>query len=316
MMTSLGHEVFLYGGYDNEAWVKEFVSIVSYEDNKKWFGHYNWDRDVFGDWNQQSECWVTMNERASQEILKRKEPGDFIGLIAGVCQASIATSVPDLKFIEWGIGYEGIIKDGLHVFESNAWMHYIYGMYGIKDGRFFDAVIPNSFDQKDYIFKNKKDDYLLYLGRLTPRKGLEIVKTLAQRGHKIITAGQGDLRIPGCEHVGVVRGVEKAELLANAKALLAPTIYIEPFGGVAVEAMLSGTPAITPDFGAFTETIPRQFRCATLRDFELAIASICESACETVGKYAQRYLTKHVRHEYENYFKRVQTLDHKGWYDA
>ena len=39
--------------------------------------------------------------------------------------------------------------------------------------------------------------------------------------------------------------LERAELLRNAKAVLMPTYYLEPFGGVNVEAQLCGTPVIT-----------------------------------------------------------------------
>jgi len=148
MMTSVGHQVFLYAGTQNEAEVTEFVSVVNEDDHKRWFGHYNWNKNVFGDWDANSECWKVMNARVATEINKRKQPGDIIGIIGGLCQKDIMTAVPDLRAVEWGIGYEGIIDQNCHVFESNAWMHYVYGIRGIKDGRHFDTVIPNSFDEE------------------------------------------------------------------------------------------------------------------------------------------------------------------------
>lgn len=317
MMTSLGHEVYLYGGSQNTAQVKEFIPVVPEELYKEWFGEKNWENEVFSDWNADSPCWVGMNSRAIQEIQKRKQPGDILGIISGVCQLKIKNAFPDLRCVEWGIGYPGIILDAFHVFESNAWMHYLYGKYGVNDGRFFDAVIPNSFDEEDYIYRDKKEDYLLYLGRPTARKGLEVIQQLAMRGHKIITAGQGNPGIEGVEHVGIVRGEKKAELLANAKALLAPTFYIEPFGGVAVEAMLSGTPVISTDFGAFTETViegQTGYRCHTLGEFETA-AQLAEGADHSYIRFkAEQYLTRYVRFRYDDYFKRLALLDGAGWY--
>lgn len=316
MMTSLEHEVFLYAGVENEAKVKEHVSIVTRDDLKSWYPQYD-DSQVFGDWNSASPGWVEMNRRAVEEIKKRQQPGDILGIIGGTCQEAIAMGLPGMRSVEWGIGYEGIMKEGLHVFESYAWMHHVYGMQGIRDGRFFDAVIPNAFDDADYTFEDKKSDYLLYLGRLTPRKGLEVVKELASVGHKIVTAGQGSTRIPGTEHVGVVRGGMKASLISNAKALLVPTFYIEPFGGVVIEALLSGTPVITTDFGAFSETVREGidgFRCHTMGEFEEAVYRVKDLDHKKIRANAERYLTENVRHEYEKYFNRVSLLDGKGWY--
>lgn len=319
MMTSIGHEVYLYGGTQNEANVKEFVSVVSEDDHRKWFGHYNWDTMVFDQWNRDAECWKVMNQRAGAAIQERKQPGDILGITVGVCQQDIWTWNSDMRAVEWGIGYEGIIDHALHVFESSPWMHYVYGMKHFKDGRFFDAVIPNSFDQEDYIYKeeHEKEDYLLYLGRLTPRKGMDVLKELAKRGHRIVAAGQGDLEIDGVEHVGVVRGTKKADLLANAKALLVPTFYIEPFGGVAVEAMISGTPVISTDFGAFMETVVHDvtgFRCHTISEFADAADRAEGLSAYQIRSYAEQYLTKNVRYLYDDYFKRVSLLDDKGWY--
>ncbi len=317
MMTSLGHEVFLYGGTENEANVTEFITVVSEEDHAKWFGHYNWDTMVFNQWDRNEDCWILTNVKAATAIKERQRPGDFLCIIAGLCQQDLMTMVPDMRPVEWGIGYEGIIDSAHHVFESNPWMHYVYGKTGIIDGRFFDTVIPNSFDDEDFVFRSLKDDYLLYLGRLTPRKGLKIVEELAKLGHRIISAGQGDYRIPGVEHVGVVRGMVKANLIANAKAVLVPTQYIEPFGGVAVEAMLSGTPVITTDFGAFAETVRDGidgFRCHTLGEFHDAASNVSSLKPLEIRNHAAKYLTNEIRYKYEEYFRRLALLDGLGWY--
>lgn len=317
MMSSLGHEVFLYAGTETEANVTELITVVSDEDRQKWFGHYDWNTMVFNEWDRHAECWRVMNDRAAEAIGWRQKPGDFLCLIAGLCQEDLKKKVPGMTPVEWGIGYEGILQDAFHVFESYAWMHYVYGKTGIIDGRFFDTVIPNSFDEDDFSFESDKDDYLLYLGRMTPRKGMIIVEELAKLGHRIISAGQGDYRIPGVEHRGVVRGDVKKKLLAEARAVVVPTIYIEPFGGVAVEAMLSGTPVITTDFGAFTETVKdgvTGYRCSTLAEFHRAAGSVQGLDPFQIGFLANKYLTKLVRHSYQNYFERLSLLSGKGWY--
>lgn len=319
MMTSLGHEVFLYAGTQNEARVTELITTVTDEDHKKWFSHYDWNVRVFDQWDPRSECWSTMNYRAAMAIKERQKPGDILCLTMGMSQKPISDQIPGMLSVETGIGYEGIIREGLHVFESYAWMHHVYGQVRINDGRFFDTVIPNSFEEEDQDFSKRKEDYLLYLGRLTPRKGMEIVKELAKAGHKIKMAGQGELRIPYTEYVGVVRGEEKKQLLAKAKGLICATQYIEPFGGVAVEAMLSGTPVITTDFGAFTETVVDGFtgyRCSTLKEFQEAAENVIHLDPESIWEHAQQYLTKHVKHKYHRYFEKVQTLREGGWYQC
>jgi glycosyltransferase involved in cell wall biosynthesis len=54
---------------------------------------------------------------------------------------------------------------------------------------------------------------------------------------------------------GPVGGAEKADLLANARALLSPVDWEEPFGLAPVEAMACGTPVIAYPRGALCETV-------------------------------------------------------------
>jgi glycosyltransferase involved in cell wall biosynthesis len=71
------------------------------------------------------------------------------------------------------------------------------------------------------------------------------------------------------EYLGPV-GLERAELYQNAKAVFVPTTYVEPYGTVNVEAQMCGTPVITTDWGAFTETVidgVTGYRCRTFGEF-------------------------------------------------
>ena len=58
--------------------------------------------------------------------------------------------------------------------------------------------------------------------------------------------------------------------MKNAIATFVPSQYLEPFGGVHIESLLSGTPVITSDAGVFPETVQQGFngfRCNTLGEY-------------------------------------------------
>jgi glycosyltransferase involved in cell wall biosynthesis len=62
--------------------------------------------------------------------------------------------------------------------------------------------------------------------------------------------------LSGMKWVGPVAGEKKAEVLSQAKALLFPVIWPEPFGLVVVEALMSGTPVIASRKGSLSELLP------------------------------------------------------------
>ncbi|GAB2690115.1 glycosyltransferase [Nocardia thraciensis] len=323
MMSSLGHEVYLYAGEENEAACTELITVVSKDDQREWFGEQLLEDGFPFSWDAEDRHWLITNARIITEISKRKRPRDFICVIGGSCQQPIAAAFPELQTVEFGIGYSGVFAK-YRVFESYAWMHAVYGasttIPGIMSerGQFYDAVIPAYFDVGDFPFSAEKDDYFLFIGRLIEAKGVQIaIDTCRRRNAKLVVAGAGTPP-SGVEYVGVVDVRRRGELMSRARAVFVPSLYLEPFGAVHVEAMLCGTPVITTDWGAFSETVQQGvqgFRCRTLREFCDAAEAVGKLDYQGIRDYAvARFSTEVVAKQYDYYFQRLQTLWGDGFY--
>jgi glycosyltransferase involved in cell wall biosynthesis len=317
MMMMLGHEVYLYASDENEAACTELVRCISLEEQRSLVPN-----PTFESFDANEPQWLLMNGRVIDEIRSRLQPRDFICLIGGLSQKPIADAFSSSICVEYGIGYSGVFAKYM-VFESYAWMHTIYGHMQTAydaDGRFFDAVIPNYFEVADFPFSPVKDDYFLYIGRLTHRKGYKLAAEVCEHeGLRMKMAGSGDPPPQGVEHLGVVGPEERGQLMSRARAVFVPTLYIEPFGGVAVEAMLCGTPVITTDWGAFVETVQQGvtgFRCRTFKEFRVATKVVGDLDPRAIRDYAvATYSTEAIAPRYEAYFERLLTMWGEGFYE-
>jgi len=118
----------------------------------------------------------------------------------------------------------------------------------------------------------EKRPYLVVLARVCADKGQHIAIEVAQRtGMRLVMAGKVENTPDSREyyeryiepqldgdrivHIPNVAGLQKAELLARATAMLAPITWPEPFGLSMVEAIVSGTPCIAFHQGAAPELI-------------------------------------------------------------
>lgn len=318
-MTSLGHEVYLYGGEHNEAACVENVTVISEQEQEDFFGTNR--VPVFG---SELPEWKLFNERCIDAISTRYAATDFLCLTGGLAHKPISDAFPEMTACEQGVGYEGVFTR-FRIFESYAWMHTIYGATmgaGAADGNFYDDVIPGSFEVEDFPMGAGEGGYLLYLGRLTARKGLQVVADVIKRtGLDLVVAGVGDAEhlLPAtADFRGTVFAKERAELMGHARALICPTIYVEPFGCVAAEAQMCGTPVITVPWGGFTETVEggkTGFHCHTLADFCRA-AEQAESLDRSYirERAVELYSTDTVKYQYEDYFRRLAGLRGEGWY--
>lgn len=125
-------------------------------------------------------------------------------------------------------------------------------------GREPDAIIPPTFINTDEYYTNRssKEDYYLYVGRLTEAKGIQtIVDAFAEIDKRLVVAGDGPLKSEleqrATENVsfkGYVSERRKKELFGECKGFVQNT-FAEPFGITTIEALASGTPVIAANVG-------------------------------------------------------------------
>lgn len=320
MMTGLGHEVILYAGDQNTAPVKEFVSCFTEEDRLKALAGAHFS-DV--KWDAKLPFWKKFNATVGLEIMKRQQPRDFVCIMGGRAQEPLNRFLSDESMVvEFGIGHGGSFSKW-RIWESYAWMHTCYGTEqpnrdpNAVRGQWFDAVIPGYFEVERFDYREEKDDYYLFVGRLNENKGIQIASDICKKaGVKLLIAGAGKPPEYG-SYMGVVNPVERNQLMSRAKALIMPTIYVEPFGNVAVEAMACGTPVICTDWGAMTETVidgVTGIRCRTEQEFidalkgvELLQPQICRAHA------VHNYSLEATAPKYDKHFRRLLQVWDNGW---
>jgi len=323
MMTERGHTVIHYGHEDSDLICTEHVPVLRNEDWKIAYGTYDW-REKFFKFDTNDHAYQTFYKNAIVEVGKRKQKHDFILPFWGSGVRPVCDAHPDLITVEPGIGYAGGHWARWKVFESYAIYHAYCGMnnVGYCNQDWYEVVIPNYFDLNDFEFQEEKEDYFLYLGRVFDGKGVNVAIQATQlAGVKLVIAGQkedGYTFPPHVEYVGYADTEKRKQLMKGAKASFLPSMYVEPFGGVQIENLLSGTPTITTDWGAFAENNLHGitgYRCRTMGDFVEAIKNIEKidpRACRTWG---ENFSLESVAPMYEKFFTDVLNVHTgNGWY--
>ena len=132
------------------------------------------------------------------------------------------------------------------------------------------AVVHHGLDPLRFACADRPGEYLAFVGRLSPVKGPHTAIDVARAsGLPIRVAGpthaedrtfarrelRHRLTQPHVTYVEAVTQAEKRPLLRDARALLAPVEWNEPFGLILIEAMLSGCPVVAFPRGSVPEIV-------------------------------------------------------------
>lgn len=307
-------------------------------------------------------AWHLFNARLINALKSNVKQHDIICHPFGRAHSGLVNEFPQAFHLETGVGYPDAPMNAWRVYESEAWRHHHFGRWenmrspengeaiyahdkGISKG--YSWVIPNYYDLEDWpVVEKPRYPYVCFMGRVGTPKGSNVLVAIIEAWDEnnplspleFHIAGQGDFdgEILGkikresakkrVVHVGALKGRARAAFVGNAICQLAPTNFIEPFGGAGVEGMLCGTPLLASNFGAYTETIKNGvngFRCKTLRDWIAGIEWALSTGTfspnpgrhEIASHAREKYSLQTCATQYTQVIQQLLDLNGKGWYE-
>ena len=169
-----------------------------------------------------------------------------------------------------------------------------------------------------------RGNYFAFLGRISPEKRLDRAIEIAQRtgiplkvAAKIDKEDQvyfsqhiepmlsGDL----VEFIGEIGEAQKTEFLGNARALLFPIDWPEPFGLVMIEAMSCGTPVVAWHCGSVPEVVDEGMTGFIVRDMDQAVnaalAALRLDRHAVRCRFEQRFTVERMARDYVDVYWRL-----------
>lgn len=267
-LVKRGHEVTLYATGDSEtAATLKAVCPRGYEE----------DPDII------PKAWVSLHisslfEEADQYDIIHNH-FDFLPLTY-----SSMTTTPIVTTIH-GFSSPGIIP----VYQKyNHKLHYVSISDSDRAGELdYAATVHHGLDINEFTFKSTCKDYLLFFGRIHPDKGTrEAIQIAKNCGMRLIIAGiiqdqqyftdyVNPELVPGLiDYIGSVGPQMRDSLLGNAKALLHPIYFEEPFGLSVIKSMACGTPVVAYNRGSMPELIVDGKTGYLVEDVMKAVAAV------------------------------------------
>lgn len=293
-LASRGHDITFYAPEGSKLSPNIHIQSLGLQplihNEKQWVDHLNTIKPHlhYVPWLYDNKYVQDMFERASQ--------GEYDALFFHHPELPLpyAQRYPDVKVIS-------TLHDPLY-----DWYAKMFDMYpspnaklvsisnNQRDGRpdlNWAKTIYNGVNTRAFAFSEKPGDYLFFSGRIVPEKGVaQAVQIARATGERLVIAG---LVFPNDQayfdehikpylndkitYVGYIQREKLASYYQNAKALLVPVQWAEPFGMTMVEAMACGTPVIALNAGSIPEVIAHGktgFVVDTIEDMNRAISQL------------------------------------------
>ncbi len=153
----------------------------------------------------------------------------------------------------------------------------------------WQATVYNGIPERLLPYSSEGGDYLAFVGRMSPEKRPDRAIEIALRsGLPIRLAAKVDkvdedyfenrikplLSYPGVDFIGEIDEHEKADFLGQARALLFPIDWPEPFGLVMIEALACGTPVVAYRQGSVPEIVEDGRTGFIVDDIESAVTAV------------------------------------------
>ena len=185
------------------------------------------------------------------------------------------------------------------------------------------ATIHHGLPLESMPFGERPGDYLAFVGRITPEKGIADAVELARRSGRRLRVAAKVYDVHEQEHfdevlkevvdsgdvefLGEVGPLERDPLYAGALATVMLGSWPEPFGLVAIESLATGTPVIARRAGALTETVEHGvdgFLVDDLSEAELAIERVAHLDRAKIRQRAlERFSPDRMADEYEAVYR-------------
>lgn len=207
------------------------------------------------------------------------------------------------KIGTWNMADRYILQTELarSVFESS--------MVGITKSKF---VVKPNFIVDPGLPPVVREDYFLYVGRLSEEKGIStLIEAFRDKPFELFIAGDGPLKSmvldackknPGIHYLGLLDKKSVTERMQQCSALVFPSVWYEGMPLTLIEAFAAGTPVIASDLGAMASMIRNGFNGMHFKAGSVKELSVKLEDWTTLNEMGKSHISMNARLSYESLY--------------